>query len=56
MKKRHRHKITRKKRSHSNIISRGEGIAGGAKERKRPNEGFNDWGGRGYDHFIPREV
>ena len=20
------------------------------------NEGFNDWGGRGYDDFVPREV
>ena len=19
-------------------------------------EGFNDWGGRGYDHFVPGEV
>ena len=22
----------------------------------RKFEGFNDWGGRGYDDFVPREV
>ena len=25
-------------------------------EEKRRWEGFNDWGGRGYDDFVPGEV
>ena len=23
---------------------------------RNPTEGFNDWGGRGYDDFVPGEV
>ena len=29
---------------------------GGSGRRGNPPEGFNDWGGRGYDDFVPGEV
>ena len=31
-------------------------VEAAGKVYNQTNEGYNDWGGRGYDHFVPGEV